>query len=65
MQQFLKPAAGAAGARVIAPEFLGQFFVPVDDASPAFDLRFRGEASAAFAGSRGENIVRQIVVSLP
>ena len=36
MQQFLKPARGAARARVIAPEFLQQFLAAVDDAVTAF-----------------------------
>jgi hypothetical protein len=65
MQQFLKPAAGAAGARIVAPQFLGQFFVAVDDAPAAFDVRFRGEASAALAGPGRESSVLQIVFALP
>jgi hypothetical protein len=32
--------AGAAGAEVVAAEFLQQFLVAVDDAVAALDLRF-------------------------
>ena len=40
MQQYLKPAAGAAGARVIATELLEKLFVPVHDPMPTFDAGF-------------------------
>src|SRR5687767_9904623 len=40
MQQCLKPAARAAGARVIATELLEKLFVPVYNAIPAFDSGF-------------------------
>lgn len=50
MQQFLKPAAGVAWARVIATQLLDEFLVPVYDAEPALDLRFGRESLAAFTG---------------
>ena len=42
-QQFLKPASGAARAKVVAAEFLDQVFVPMHDADAALDLRFGRE----------------------
>jgi hypothetical protein len=39
MQQRLKSASGAARAQVVAPQFLGQFNVAMDDAFTAPDLR--------------------------
>jgi len=50
MQQFLKPARGAAWARVVAPKFLDQLFVAPYEAIAALDARFRREAPAAFTG---------------
>ncbi len=46
----MKAAARAAGAQVVAAEFLGQFFVAVDDAPAALDLGLGGEAPAALTG---------------
>jgi hypothetical protein len=43
MQQALKPAFGAARAQVIATEFFNQFNIAMDETSPTFDVRFRGE----------------------
>jgi hypothetical protein len=43
MQQVLKSASGAARAQIIAPEFLGQLDVAMDETPPAFDMGFRGE----------------------
>jgi len=40
MQQVLKPASGAAGAQIVAPEFLDQLLVAVDDAIAAAHARF-------------------------
>jgi hypothetical protein len=37
MQQFLKPAAGAAGAQVVAPELLDQLLAAADYARTALD----------------------------
>ena len=48
MQQFLKPPAGFAGARVIAAELLDKFLAPVYDAVSAFDTGFGWESLAAF-----------------
>jgi hypothetical protein len=44
MQQFLKPAARLARARVVTPEFLDEFFIPVHYAMAAFDPGFRRES---------------------
>jgi len=39
MQHFLKSSAGATRTEIVAPEFLGQFFVPVNYASASSDVR--------------------------
>jgi hypothetical protein len=65
MQHFLKPATGAAGAWIVAPQFLHQLFVAVDNAHPALDFGLRREASAALAGLLVKSTLRRIVVSLP
>ena len=65
MQHFLKPATGAAGARIVAAELFGQLFIAVNDAPAAFDLRFRREASTPFAAPFVESTLRRTVVSLP
>jgi hypothetical protein len=52
MQQFLKPAAGAADAAIVAAELLDELFVAVYDAVAALDVRFGGESVTAFAGPR-------------
>ena len=49
MQQFLKPAAGTAGAEVVASELFGELFLTVDDAESFLDAGFRWETSATFA----------------
>jgi hypothetical protein len=49
MQQFLKTPPGAAGAGVVAAEFLDQLFVAMDDPLAALDARFGWIAFAAFA----------------
>jgi hypothetical protein len=49
MQHFLKTPPGAAGAEVVAAEFLEQLFVAVDDPLAAFDARLGRVALAAFA----------------
>jgi hypothetical protein len=41
MQHFLKAFAGAARAEIVAPEFLDQLLVAVDDAIAAAHARFR------------------------
>jgi hypothetical protein len=40
MQHVLKPASGAAGAEVVAPELLDELLVAVDDAVAAPDPGF-------------------------
>jgi len=42
MQQFLKSASGAAGAKVIAPELLDELLIAVHDAVAAPDMGFGG-----------------------
>lgn len=49
-QQFLKPARGAAGAQVVATEFLDQFLIAVDDPIASLDAGFGREALAALTG---------------
>ena len=44
MQQFLKPAAGVAWARVVTAELFEEFFIPVHYAMAAFDPGFRRES---------------------
>jgi hypothetical protein len=46
MQQFLKPATGAARAGIVAAELLDEFLVPVHDAISAFDTGFGRESLA-------------------
>jgi hypothetical protein len=50
MQQFLKPAAGTARARVVAAELLGKLLHAVHDALAALHARFGGIALAALTG---------------
>ena len=42
MQQFLKPASGAARTEVVATEFFDEFDVAMDETSSALDVGFRG-----------------------
>ena len=49
MQQFLKPAAGATGAEIIASKLFREFFLTVDDAQTFPDAGFGRETSATFA----------------
>ena len=65
MQHFLKPATGAAGAKVVAPQFLGQLFVAVNDAHSSLDVCFRRESAASLAGLLVESDLLRIVVSWP
>src|SRR3954470_7380380 len=43
MQQPLKPAAQAARAKVIAPQFFGEFDAAMNEAATAFHMGFRRE----------------------
>jgi hypothetical protein len=45
----LKAAAGVAGAKVVAAQFLDQFLVAMDNAFAAFDLGFRRITFATLA----------------
>jgi hypothetical protein len=62
MQQFLKSAAGAARARIVATELLDELLAAADDARSALDARLRGEAPASLTGdlerrrSRGDRV---------
>jgi hypothetical protein len=44
MQHFLKPFTRTAWAGVVTSQLFEQFFIAVNDAVAAFDLRFGGEA---------------------
>src|SRR5688572_11374492 len=59
MQQRLKPAAGAARARIVASELFDELLVPAHDAHAALDARLGREALAALASdlesSRGRS----------
>jgi hypothetical protein len=50
MQQFLKPAAGAARAGIVASELFLQVLDPAHDAKSALHARFGREAFGAFTG---------------
>jgi hypothetical protein len=63
MQHFLKPTTGTAGAWIVAPQFLHQLFVAVNDAHSALDIGLRREPSAAFAGLLVKSNLRRIAVS--
>jgi hypothetical protein len=59
MQQYLKPAAGAARAGVVPPQLLDQLFVLVDDALALFHARFgRVTLAALAAGFKSLPVVR-------
>jgi hypothetical protein len=64
MQQFLKPAGGAARARIIPTEFLDQFLVAVNNAHSALHLRLGWEPSTALAGAL-EKRARSLIGNLP
>jgi hypothetical protein len=49
MQQRLKPAAGVAGARIVATELFEKLFVPVHNAVSALDPGFGREALPTLA----------------
>ena len=46
----MKAAAGAAGAKIIAPKLFAQFLIAVDDAEAALDAGLGWVAFAAFTG---------------
>jgi hypothetical protein len=48
MQQFLKPTAGFARARIVAAQLLAEFLVSVHKAISAFDASFGRESLATF-----------------
>lgn len=51
MQQFLKPTAGSAWARIVATELFEQFLVAMHHSVPALDLGFGREALLTLACS--------------
>jgi hypothetical protein len=61
----LKPATGTAGAWIVAPQLLEEFFLAVHDAEAAFDVGFGREAAPAFATAFAEKSLLSICVSLP
>ena len=65
MQHFLKPAAGTAGAGIVATELFGQLLVAMDDAPAAFDMGFGWIAASTLAAPFVESRLRRFVVSLP
>jgi len=64
MQQFLKPAVGAAGTEVVAAELLEEFLVTVDHAVAAADMGFGRESPLPFT-CRLEKRSRLDVAALP
>ena len=60
MQQFLKPAAGATWAGIVAAELLDEFLVPVHNAISAFDSGFGRESLAAFTRGLETSIGRVV-----
>jgi hypothetical protein len=59
MQHFLKPASGAADARIVAAELFEQLFVAVHDPVAALDARLGRIAGAPFARARKSWAVRR------
>ena len=61
MQQRLKSTAGPARARIIATEFLDQFFGTAHDASTALYVSFGREALPAFSTDLESNWLRGVL----
>jgi len=61
MQQRLKPAAGSARARIIATEFLDEFFGAAHDASAALYVSFGRKALPTFATGLESNWLRGLL----
>jgi len=59
----LKPAPGAAGAEIVAPQFLEQLFVAVDDPRAALHARFGRIAFPALAAPLKSSGPRWVVSS--
>ena len=51
MQHFLKPAAGAARARIVSAKFFDEFLIAVYDPETALHLRLGRESFAALANA--------------
>jgi hypothetical protein len=51
MQQFLKPARGAARTRVVTTELFAQLLVAVDNTPASFDLRLGWKSPTPLAGA--------------
>jgi hypothetical protein len=54
----LKPAAGAAGTQVIAPEFFHKFFFSMDDSMAALYFGFRRMALSALTAALESTVLR-------
>jgi len=65
MQQFLKPAPGAARAEVVPAQLFGQFLVGMDNAVAALDISFRREPFAALAAGFAEKSSYSLQSLLP
>jgi hypothetical protein len=61
MQQRLKSTAGSARARIIATEFLNEFFATAHDAITALDVGFGREAVSTFATDLESNWLRGVL----
>ena len=65
MQQFLKPAARATRAEIVAAEFFKKFLLTVNDAKAFLDPSLRRETSATFAGDFERTVRLRMDVRLP
>jgi len=65
MQQFLKPAARVAWARIIPTQLLEEFLSAADNALAAFDSGFRRESLPALTRFLETRIGRGAVSSFP
>jgi hypothetical protein len=61
MQQRLKSAAGSARARIVATEFLDEFFGAADNAIATFDICLRRIALSTFATDLESNLLRGVL----
>jgi hypothetical protein len=61
MQQRLKSTAGSARARIIATEFLDEFFGAADDAIATLDIGLRRKALSTFATDLESNWLRGVL----
>jgi hypothetical protein len=61
MQQRLKSAAGSARARIIATEFLNEFFTTAHNAITALDMSLGREAFPTFTTDLESNWLRGVL----